>query len=227
MNVRTPVLAGMAIVLSTTMPARADGPWYVFGGVGGYFRETDSISTSFIHSNDPSFKVPGSNRLSYNPGVIGNLALGYTVMPQVRLEAEIGYLDYTGDTLNPVAHSPRFPRLNGSTFTRLYGDDYRRFMGTANAFYDFAPIAGFTPYVGAGIGASANRKSFGQFVGPFGSRFNSRGGSGAEGLALVEGGVSYPLTNDLTVTASYRYIHFFDDGEDIAHIVKMGIRYSF
>jgi opacity protein-like surface antigen len=43
----------------------------------------------------------------------------------------------------------------------------------------------------------------------------------------VEGGVSFPLTDDLAVTASYRYVHFFGAGEDTAHIVKAGIRYSF
>ena len=258
MNVRLQVLASTAFALTAVVPAWADGPWYVSGSIGGYFRESNSFSTSFFHSNDPSFRVPGSNRLSYNPDVIGNVALGYVVMPHIRLEAEIGYTDYTGDTLNPLAHSALFPRLNGSTYSRLYGDDYARWMGSVNAFYDFSPIAGFTPYVGAGLGGSANNKSFGQFVGPvptrsnalgasigagsggpvilkpppsfggpFAARFNSRGGSAAEGLVLVEAGTSYPLTDDLAVTASYRYIHFFDSGEDIAHIVKMGLRYSF
>jgi len=227
MDVRTPVLAGMAIVLSIAAPARADGPWYVSGSVGGYFRESNSGTTSFFHSDDPTFRVPGTESLSYNPSVIGNVAVGYALMPQIRVEAEIGYTDYTGNTLNPLTHNPKFPRLNGSTFTHLNGDDYRRFMGTANVFYDFLPMAGFTPYIGGGIGASANKKSFGQFVGPTGSRFNSSGGSSAEGLALLEAGAAYPLTDNLAITASYRYMHFFDDGEDIAHIVKMGVRYSF
>jgi opacity protein-like surface antigen len=227
MNVRTSVLAGMAIALSATVPALADGPWYVSGSVGGYFREANSGSDSFFHSDNPSFRVPGSDHFTYDPGVIGNLAVGYTVLPQVRVEAEIGYVDYTRDTLNPLTHNPNFPHLNGSTYTRVYGDDYSRFMGSVNAFYDFVPLAGFTPYIGAGIGASANNKSFGVSVGPGGSRFSSSGGSGTEGLVLVEGGVSYPLSNDLSVTASYRYIHFFDENEDIAHIVKMGIRYAF
>src|ERR1700741_5165373 len=102
MNVRTLVLAGTAIVLSAAVSARADEPWYVSGSVGGYFREANSGSDTFFHSDNPSFKVPGSNRFSYDSNVIGNLAVGYTVLPQVRLEAEIGYVDYTGDTLNPL-----------------------------------------------------------------------------------------------------------------------------
>jgi len=38
---------------------------------------------------------------------------------------------------------------------------------------------------------------------------------------------SHSFADNLALTASYRYVHFFDHGEDIAHIVKMGIRYTF
>jgi opacity protein-like surface antigen len=227
MYVRFAVLAPVAAVLAFAAPARADGPWYVSGSVGGYFRESDNVSTTFSHSDNPTFKVPGTAGRSFDPTVIGNAAAGYAVIPQVRVEAEIGYFDYSGSTLNPLAHSPSFPRLNGSTFVRQSGNDWSRFTGTVNAFYDFLPIMGFTPYVGAGLGASADNKSTGIFIGPTGSKFIERGSAGTEGLVLAEGGVSFPLTDDLAVTASYRYVHFFDAGEDAAHIVKAGVRYSF
>ena len=225
MNVRFLMLAGVAIACAG--PARADGPWYISGSVGGYFREDDSFATRFHHSNDPTFTVPGTNTESFDSGVIGNFAVGYSVMPQVRLEAELGYTDYTLSTLNPLAHDPHFPRLTGATFVRQYGARFSRFTGTVNAFYDFMPIAGFTPYAGVGIGASDNRKGFGFFTGPTGSGFNDTGGSSAQGLALLEVGASYPLTENLSVTAAYRYVHYFEDNEDVAHVVKMGIRYTF
>ena len=227
MDVRIPMLGGIAVALSATAPALADGPWYVSGSVGGYFREADSTSTLFFHSDDPGFKVPGSVRRSFDPSVIGNVAVGYMVMPQIRVEAELGYTDYNGSTLNPVAHDPLFPHLDGRTFTHQSGNDWERFMGTVNIFYDFLPIAGITPYVGGGLGASANDKSLGIFLDSHGNRFTASGSSGTEGLGLVEAGASYPLADNLAITASYRYMHFFDAGEDIAHIVKMGVRYTF
>jgi opacity protein-like surface antigen len=225
MHVRFPLAVAMAFAFAA--PAWADGPWYVSGSIGGYFREDDNIATSFFHLDNPSFKVPGTASRSFDPAVIGNLAVGYAVMPQVRVEAEVGYFDYSGSTINPLAHNVNFPRLNGSTFVRQSGNDWSRFTGTVNAFYDFLPIVGFTPYVGAGVGASADHKTTGVFIGPTGSTFTERGGAGTDGLVLAEGGASIPLTDDLSVTASYRYAHFFSSGEGTAHIVKMGVRYSF
>lgn len=225
MNVRLLMLAGAAVACAA--PAWADGPRYVSGGIGGYFREDDSAATHFFHSGDPTFKVPGTVQRSYDPGVTGNLAVGYTVIPQIRVEAEIGYTDYTESTINPLAHNPHFPRLDGSTFIRQRGDEFGRFTGTVNVFYDFVQIGGFTPYLGVGIGASADHQSSGFLTGPTGSGFNESGGTSTQGLALLEAGVAYPLTENLSITASYRYLHFFEDAGDVTHIIKMGIRYAF
>jgi len=225
MTVRLLMLAGATILCAA--PAWADDLWYVSGSIGGYFREDDSASTHFFHADDPAFKVPGTVQRSYDPGVTGNLAVGYTVMPQVRVEAEICYTDYTQSTINPLTHNPNFARLDGSTFNRQRGDEYGRFTGTVNIFYDFTPISGFTPYLGLGIGASADHQSSGVLIGPTGSSFNQSGGTSTQGLALLEAGFAYPLTENLSVTASYRYLHFFEDAGDVAHIVKMGLRYAF
>jgi opacity protein-like surface antigen len=220
------ILAGAALALAAA-PAWADSGWYLSGSVGGYFRESENNASSFFHADNPSFKVPGTVTRSFDPGVIGNIAVGYTVIPQVRVEAEIGYGGYTTSTLNPLAHNVNFPRLNGSPYAQQSGDDWTRFTGTLNAFYDIMPIAGITPYIGLGLGAAADNKSRGVFTRANGDYFTSTGGSGTEGLGLIEAGISLPVADNLALTASYRYVHFFDDGEDIAHIVKMGIRYTF
>jgi opacity protein-like surface antigen len=106
---------------------------------------------------------------------------------------------------------------------RQSGDEWSRFTGTINAFYDFSPLAGLTHYVGA----ADDRKTAGVSIGSTENSFTSKGGSSTEGLALLEAGASVPLTDALSVTASYRYVHFFAAGEDIAHILKLGVRYSF
>jgi hypothetical protein len=114
MHVRLLALAGSVGALSPECAAWADSPWYVSGSVGGYFREADSTSTSFFKVANPSVTAPGSVPRSFDPGVVGNVAVGYDLLPNVRVEAEFGYADYTGSALNPVTYNPNFPRLNGS-----------------------------------------------------------------------------------------------------------------
>ena len=97
-----------------------------------------------------------------------------------------------------------------------------------DAFYDFAPIGGrFTPYVGGGIGASANHRTNGLFKSATGQTFTSSGGASTQGLGLVEGGVSIALSPRWSLVPAYRYVHYFSGADEVAHVAKVGLRYSF
>lgn len=44
---------------------------------------------------------------------------------------------------------------------------------------------------------------------------------------MLEAGVSIAITPRLSLVPAYRYIHFFDGDEDVAHVAKLGLRYQF
>jgi len=226
------VLAGAAAAVGVSSSAWAESPFYVSGSIGGYFRESDSGPVQLFHSDVPDINVSGTTKRGFDPGEIGNLAAGYRLNAHVRIEAELGYATYAGSTLNPSTSAPGFPNLNGQTFRRTSGDRFARTTESANVFYDFAPLAGrFSPYVGGGLGVAESRKAFGDFAAANGVPFAAAGNASTQGVGMVEGGVSIAITRNLSLVPAYRYMRFFGSdfaiGQDVAHVVKVGLRYQF
>lgn len=176
------MVGAVAATAAIGTSAFAETPFYISGGGGGYFRESLSGSDEFHHTDTPDLQVPGTDKLGFNTGVIGDVAIGYRFTPHIRAEADFDYFTYTGSTLNPSTSAAGYPALNGQTFKRVSGDRYLRYAGTANLFYDFSPIAGaFTPYVGGGVGASADHRTTGHFTAAGGATFTSSSAGAAPG----------------------------------------------
>src|SRR5579863_7884139 len=135
-------------------------PWYVQGTIGGFFRQ-DASGPLTIHRGPIS--AAGTNTSTFNPGVIGSLALGYDVANRIRLELEFDYATYTGNTISPFTADPNFPLLKGGPLTRQSGDRFSLVVSTLNAFYDFPVTHYLVPYLGGGIGAAYRHKNVGQF----------------------------------------------------------------
>ena len=228
MRAKTGAMAAM-LALGMAAPALAQGPWYVSGSLGGYLRQSDSGADSFFHENDPGDRVGGSDRIGFDHSALtGAVAVGRRLFGRFRVEAELGYTRYAADTLQPSTSAPGFPELNGQVFKRGGGDDYTRFTGEVNGFYDIATLAGrYTPYVGAGVGGSDNHQSQGFFVAADGSPFDTGGGASAQGFAMAEGGLAIALTPRVSLVPAYRYVHYFQGDEDVAHVVKLGVRLNF
>jgi opacity protein-like surface antigen len=210
-------------------PARADGPWYVSSSIGGYFREQQSGTANFFRLADPKDGHPGTQTMSFSPGLVGNLAIGHTLPARFRIEAELGYAAYQLSTVSPS--SSFFPELNGSTFNHRSGGDNSRYMGTLNLFYDLPFGQTFVPYGGAGLGGAHEEDTTGKYVNANGTLFEQGGGQVTRGVALVEAGVTIALTKDLSLVPAYRYLRFFGgagfgDAEAV-HVVKLGLRYAF
>lgn len=222
-------MLGVAAASMWTIQAEAQSPWYVEGSVGGYFRDAQSSSEAFFHEATPTTTVPGTIKQTFSPGIIGDIGLGYRVSPHIRLEAEVGYFGYDTHAVNPSTAAAGFPELNGQTYTRQSGAEWSRYSGTVNAFYDFSPIAKrFTPYVGGGVGASADHRTTGLFTNATGQTFSgSPGGSSSEGLGFLEAGVAIAIAPHWAIVPSYRYVRFFSANEDVASVAKVGLRYSF
>jgi opacity protein-like surface antigen len=209
--------------------ARAESPWYVSGSLGGYFREGASGPDTFFKIDDPSISSPGTQRESFDPGYIANAAVGYRLLANVRVEAELGYADYMLSTVSPQADT--FPQLNGQPFNRQTGGEWSRFTGTINAFYDLPVPGRFVPYVGLGVGGAHGEATTARLVSSTGAIFESLGGSSTRGVMLAEGGVSIALSEHISLVPAYRYLRYFLNasvgGDEAAHIVKLGLRYSF
>ncbi len=206
--------------------AQAEGPWYVSGSAGAYFRESAAARETITNG---IITAPGTLAASFDPGVIANLAVGYRLPLRLRVEAEIGYAQYSVDKVNP--QSSAFPTLNGSDFHRQSGSDLRRYMGTLNLFYD-VPLEGrFVPYAGVGLGGVQDKGATIRFVNASGASFRQTFGSGAHGVFLIEGGITIAVSDALSIVPAYRYLHYFantgTNGDEVAHIAKVGVRYSF
>jgi opacity protein-like surface antigen len=215
--------AGMGVFAAE---AQAAGPWYVAGSVGGYFREESTAPTTF---SSGSATAPGEVTRTFDPGVVLNLAVGYRLPAHLRAEVELGYAHYNIDTVTPTVAA--LPALNGVQFGHSTGSDLQRTMATANLFYDL-PVAGcFVPYVGGGLGAIHIQSGTTTSISATGAQLVGHRPSGDDGVALIEAGVTIAVTDAIAIVPAYRYVREFGDvannGTEIAHIVKLGMRYSF
>jgi opacity protein-like surface antigen len=220
--------AAMAVGLGFTASAQAESPFYVSGGIGGYFRQSDDVDVKVFHENTPTLTSPGSNKRDFSPGILVNGAMGYRLNSHIRFEGEFGYADYTGSNIHPFTSAAGFPELNGQGFSHTSGDTFSRYSATANVFYDFSPIATrFTPYVGAGVGAAWDHNSAGLFTNASGLTYRNPSASSTEGLAMAEGGINIAVAPHLSLVPAYRFVDYFAKGQDAAHMVKVGLRYNF
>jgi opacity protein-like surface antigen len=214
--------AGMGVF---AVEARAAGPWYVSGSAGGYFREGTTASTTI--SNGVT-AAPGEIARGFDPGYLLNVAVGYRLPARLRAEIEFGYAEYGADSITPASV---FPTSNGITFSHPVGSDLHRIMGTVNLFYDLPVQGRFVPYVGGGLGIIHALQTTITFQSASGGHFTSNLASGDKGVAVLEGGVTIALTDAIAIVPAYRYIRsagsIHNNGTEIAHVAKLGMRYSF
>jgi opacity protein-like surface antigen len=208
--------------------ATAQGAWYIGGSAGALFMSDLIRSTSFVN-HATGIVVPGTNTSTFNPGEAFNVSLGRNLPFGLRLEAELGYLHYTPDSINPLSTGGALPNLNGTKLTNPTGGDHDRITATLNLFYDLpVSFAGIRPYLGGGVGFYHASATDAVFTMANGAPFTQHGGSGDNALMFGEIGASYPLTPRLSVVPAYRYTEFFaEQGNQGAHIVKIGLRYAF
>lgn len=240
---------GLAIALASGSAAWAQSKWYVSGSVGGLFRDETTTLDTFrkfvfvprpteivIITPQPTPPIPirrlittvASNRIAFDPGVLGNFAVGYRVFPRVRAELEVGYSRYDQSSESPFTADPNFPELKGEPFYRREGGLLDRVSGTVNLFYDLRPTAArLIPYVGVGLGASSAQRSAGEFVNGAGFVLSEGPDYTNEAVALVEGGFTWRMSRHVSLAPAYRYVRYLGLTRDSDHIAKLAMRYSF
>src|SRR6185437_7905425 len=173
------VTAGIAVcsALLAAMPAAAQeaGRPYINLGVGA----------SFLEGLQAKGTGGGTLDLNQNPGPMAVIALGYALPANFRAEIEYGYRhnDAKNITLPSGATTPTALGLKANAMANSY---------MANLYYDFHPVWGLIPHIGAGVGA-ANVK------------VNNVGKDWPFAWQAMAG-AEYPVSYNARVGAEYRFL---------------------
>lgn len=199
-----------------TLPITETKGWYLRGDISTSFK-TPTKSHSFS-----TFSVANGNRTgtATNSGfkennLAGGLGVGYRLNDIFRADATVdvfsGSAAVAGTGADTCAGAPV-----GTNCAFSSTGKFTSYSVMANAYVDLATIAKFTPYVGAGIGAT--QVNWGEFNGT-GSCVNGGGVCGATADVNIKNsglsqwrttwalmtGVSYDLTERAKLDLGYRY----------------------
>jgi opacity protein-like surface antigen len=153
-------------------------------------------------------------------------AIGYRLSPNTRIEGEFAYRKFDYPSTDPILG-------NGS------GDE-TAMTAMLNGYYDFANSSRFTPYLGAGIGATRTAVDMRYDDGV--SVLTADDDTIYLGYNLMAG-VSAAVSDNIDLTLGYRWLSNLTDGEITyvdsvagsstvegateAHEVLAGVRYNF
>lgn len=240
--IKTAVLAGLAgmtasAAMAADLPRRAFLPrvpvldttetWYLRGDVGytHHKRPEADFTLAAIEGN--------MARERFNDTAVLGAGIGYRFSPLFRADVT---MDHRFDA--------RFKGLPsdatiaaGSVFDRGHFQSSTLML---NAYADLGTHAGFTPYVGAGIGVARNILSDYTRTTDGGLVERLSGDDDYDLAWAVMAGVGYKLSNNFTLDLGYRYVNLgdvktrgYDSGAGVdvesigAHEVRFGVRYAF
>lgn len=212
-------LEPMLMTAPELTPVEVGNGWYLRGDLS-YDFSTDLDGSASIGPASTSF-----DNVSLEDGLSGGLGIGYQFTDLFRMDLTGRYGKFDVDAA--------FASSEAETWDVM-----------ANAYLDLGTFAGFSPYVGGGIGAV--NVSYGD-VALCAAGTCAGIGEGDDSWRFayaLTGGVSYDLTRNLAVDVAYRYLdveggRIFDatdatsglrfvaddDGFD-RHSVTAGLRYS-
>jgi opacity protein-like surface antigen len=202
-------LAGLLCLAGGVAQAQQAPGMYVSGTAGLLILQDQDFS---------GFGVSGTGE--FHPGYSLNGALGYRFGNGLRIEGELGY------------GRAGVHRLTGNGVRANFSDvDVNLYSATLNAFYDFETGTNFRPYLGAGVGAVHTRQSSGTASVPGVGTFNVGKDDSTDLTVLGEAGVNMVINQSWDLVPSYRFqwVDSSVNGSDdsFAHIVRIGLRYSF
>lgn len=187
------------------VPVEIGSGWYLRGDV-------TYVASDPVYDFDPVIGDLRNNRFG------GSVGIGYHFTDLLRTDVNIGFV--AGDRY----------RVDGGAAGTLE-ETNRAWYGMANAYLDLGTIAGFTPYVGAGIGVLHTRNSS-DFVYPVEIDSNQYRLAYA-----LNAGVNYQISDNLSVDLGYQYLDSpkteyrdlntaaIEEGVDY-HQIKVGLRYD-
>lgn len=225
------------------------------GSQSGFYVRGDLGYGLWMNGDNPSLTVTGtSDGASFDDNRFGHpfsgsVGVGYRFNDMVRFDLTGEYFSNDLDTSGEAA----FMCPGEAAGTSCAGDlkaDYRALGFMANGYVDIATLAGFTPYVGAGLGVTQLRWSDVSIAANCVAGSAACSGAAASTYAFdgdtdwrftyaLMAGVSYDVTDRLKLDVGYRYskiadgnlfggngVRGFDDGL-ARHEVRAGLRFSF
>ncbi len=235
-----------------TPPVEVGHSWYLRGDIGMAGQHFDGLE-------HPSFSTPAFfeflDKGNFDAVPTFQLGIGYKHSDNLRFDLTGEYRGKSAfsaldryDT-DGVGDLPLFDGTAGTDWgTNHYTAKKDEWLFLVNGYYDFNPIHGITPYVGAGIGASYNT------ISDFVDTNTIAGGGGYAAAAgkwnlawALHAGASMQVNQNLTLDVGYSFVSLGDaqtgtlmnfDGtcttcapmkfkNIYSHDIKIGLRYAF
>lgn len=219
---------------------------------GGLYLRGDIGYAAWLDEGDPYYRSPGSGNVAFDNArfeepASATIGLGYQFTDVIRADLTAEYFEGRFDKTS-LSAPPCAGEGAGTGCAFSHRANFSALGLMANGYVDLATLAGFTPYLGAGIGATridwktAHETS--SCVGPGGACSGNAGGASYGGrdswrftYALMAG-VSYDVTDRLKFDAGYRYSQIsdgdmfgsgdaqgYDDGLS-RHEFRVGLRFA-
>ncbi|MCX5516336.1 outer membrane protein [Kaistia algarum] len=211
-------------------PVMATGGWYLRGDIG--YKWYNNPDISFV---TPTYSDPWNNTSLDNTGLLG-VGVGYQFNNYFRADATIDYEFSAG------AYGEGYCGGCGGVGHTIESADISAWTLLANGYIDLGNYAGFTPYVGAGIGTSYLETSNVGYINPNGVTGGWDGAGQWNFAWALMAGASYAISPNTSIDLNYRYLNLGDavsgyipagGGGTIqydnitANEIRLGLRYKF
>jgi len=208
--------------ITISREAREAGRLYLRGDIGyaGWLDEGDPYYRSF-DAGTGSYSNLSFDHARFDKPVAGTLGIGYQFTDVFRADLTAEYFEGRFDGPSLVA-TPCAGQGPGTSCALSHSANFSALGVMASGYVDLATLAGFTPYLGAGIGATHidwnTVHETTTCVAGGGACAGAAGGASYAGrdswrftYALMAG-VSYEVTDRLKLDIGYRYSRIADGG---------------
>lgn len=239
------------------LPIATAGGWYLRGDIGYKFYKAPKGSLSnpawgYGPNGHSGYQDDGHDQM-LNEKMLGaadfGIGVGYQFNDYLRSDLTLDYETPAKFTGTMWCQSGSVPPCDSRDDTGTYKNQSLKisaWSALANVYADLADLNGLKPYIGAGAGLSYLRTSSVSTEGFEGTDGSSMQGAGKWNFAwALMAGVSYPLSDQLSVDLGYRYLNLgdaktssvadteygryeatrFDYKNVQAHEVRLGLRY--
>ncbi|HTV69505.1 MAG TPA: outer membrane protein [Rhizobiaceae bacterium] len=253
-----PIIMEDAVVdYAPEVPVEIGTGWYLRGDIGYSFIQSEG--TYSFRTYDPATSLYGGPYDYTTAGMkkpfSAGIGFGYRFTDYLRADATFDVFKSRFDGTSNIAE-PCFNTLPG---TGCRTEDTGDFLGVtmlANAYVDLGTYVGFTPYIGAGVGATyvrwgdVTRQNYCTGIACPGGFVDETTHEGSRDLRFTwaaMAGVAYDVSPNMKIDLGYRYRHIsggsmyefdaFDrangatgdqgtDGGWTNHEVRVGLRYE-
>ena len=238
--------AASALLLSDVANAYHTMPkyrWYARLGAGYTLPDNVTLTDPGKNGGAP-FRY---SRVKINGGFVGDAALGFHFFRMIRGEVMVGYLyRKLNDNAVPTTSGPGTGTLGNQVLSSTVSSKVQSFVGMVNGYVDLLEWHHFIPYVGAGLGFSANKLdnvvTNGQPAALLG-QFTYQSRTETNLAWQLTAGTALRLTEEWTADLYYRYMNLGKiksstqnnlnyaysgalSGNYNSHMVVLGVRYS-